>query len=159
MDTPRTMPTHTRPTPLSGLHRTHQEAFLLCWKIGQGLEQGVVPQRIQALCTHFFHTRLAPHFATKEKVVLPVLGDTHPLAIEALRAHQVLTHLFIAASGTPEALPLLSRQLKAYILAVEQELFPLVQQQATEEELLRIEAAHDQFVEAPPSLWPDPFWM
>ena len=153
------MPPLERHPLLKPVSREHHEGLLLCWKIREGLERGIDPRRIQDYCTHFFHTRLLPHFAVEEEALFPVLGATHPLAVRAVDEHRRLTHLFIAADASPDVLPAIARELADHIRFEERELFGLIQETASAEQLLRIDAMHEDLVDERAEDWPDPFWV
>ena len=144
---------------LKPVSREHHEGLLLCWKIREGLEGGIEPRRIQDYCTHFFATRLLPHFAVEEETIFPVLGASHALVRRAVDEHRRLTHLFIVAETSPDTLGEIAKALAAHIRFKERELFPLVEEVATTDELLRIDAMHEGVADEQAPPWPDPFWM
>lgn len=153
------MPPLERHPLLRPVSREHHDGLLLCWKIREGLERGTEVWRIQEYCTHFFTARLLPHFAVEEEAVFPILGTSHPLIARAMEEHRRLTHLFISAGITADALPAIAKELADHIRFEERQLFPLIEEVATTDEFIRIDALHEDLAGEATAVWHDPFWL
>ncbi|MFT3884050.1 MAG: hemerythrin domain-containing protein [Flavobacteriales bacterium] len=112
------MPPLERHPLLQPLSREHHEGLLLCWRIRRDLERRI------------------------EEVVFPVLGHAHPLVHRAITEHRRLSRLFMHVDDAQHTLSLIEDELEAHIRFEERVLFPLVQEQATAEELERIDRVH-----------------
>jgi len=139
------MPTRTpikRHETLKPLSRDHHHGLLLCWKLRQGMQRNVEPQRMMEYCIDFHKQHLLPHFALEEEAIFPILGNEHELVKRALAEHRRLTRLF---TGNDEPLTRLSQieeELEAHIRFEERVLFMAIETAATPTDLDRIERLH-----------------
>lgn len=138
------------------LSRDHHIGLLLCFKIREGLKNDIDPSRIKAYADWSWEQELAPHFKLEEQYAFPVLGKNHPLVQQALKEHQELERLFENQSDLYNSLLQIEAKLKQHIRFEERVLFNEIQQQATLEQLAKIEAAHTGASDC--ELWHDRFW-
>ncbi len=136
------MPPPERHPLLRPLSREHHHGLLLCWRIRRELTARTDHDQVLAESRAFFHSDLLPHFAVEEEVVFPVLGNTHPLVHRAITEHRRLARLFQQADDPRTTLSKIEDELEAHIRFEERVLFQLVQEQATPEELERIDRVH-----------------
>jgi iron-sulfur cluster repair protein YtfE (RIC family) len=151
---PKPIKRHPALQPLS---RDHHIGLLLCFKIREGLKYDIEPWRIKAYTDWSWEQELAPHFKLEEQYAFPVLGKDHPLVQQALKEHHELHRLFETGTDLPETLLQIEEKLKQHIRFEERVLFNEIQQQATREQLAKIEASHRGSKDC--ELWPDKFWI
>lgn len=136
------MPPLERHPLLRPLSREHHHGLLLCWRIRRDLVARTDHDQVLEECRVFFHSDLLPHFAVEEEVVFPVLGNEHPLVHRAITEHRRLSRLFQQEGDPQTILSRIEDELEAHIRFEERVLFPVVQEQATPEELDRIDRVH-----------------
>lgn len=122
--------------------RDHHQALLLCWKIKVGLSKGIAVDRIKLYVNWFYENHILKHFQLEEKYMFPVLGNKHPLVIQALEEHKLLLALFKDTSDVKKSLSELHVKLKEHIRFEERILFNEIQNVATNEQLEIIEKFH-----------------
>ena len=127
---------------LQGISREHHEGLLLCWKIRAGTAKGASPARIRKYCKRFLRERLKPHFTIEETVLFPVLGMDHPGVRRAMAEHRRLQRLINGRTDATLAISMIEEELEAHIRFEERQLFNLIQEVATPEQLEEIEKAH-----------------
>ncbi|MBP9160518.1 MAG: hemerythrin domain-containing protein [Flavobacteriales bacterium] len=132
---------------LQGISREHHDGLLLCWKIRAGTTKGVAPARIRRYCRKFLKERLKPHFDIEESVLFPVLGFDHPGVRKAMAEHRRLQRLINGHTDAALAISLVEEELEAHIRFEERQLFNLIQEAATPEQLADIEKAHSALPE------------
>jgi hemerythrin-like domain-containing protein len=148
-----------RSTELAPLSHEHHEGLLFAWKIKQGLQKEISPQRIGAFVEWFWISELAPHFSKEENVLLPVLGKKMSLKEQLLDEHAAIRKLLQEATEapTPGLLQKLVQAVDDHIRFEERVLFKHIEVSATEEQLKEIGAqlAEDSEEKA---VWDDVFW-
>lgn len=136
------MPPVKRLPQLQGISREHHDALLLGWKIRAGTAKGVAPARIRRYCRRFLREKLKPHFAIEETVLFPILGLEHPLVRKAMAEHRRLQRLINGRTDDALAISLIEEELEAHVRFEERQLFNLVQEAATPEQLAHVQEAH-----------------
>ena len=134
----------TRHASLQPFSREHHHSLLLGWKIRKGLNNGIPLERIKKYNDWFFKTMIKPHFEGEEKYMFPILGMEHELVKKALAEHRRLKRLFNAKKDLEKALNYIEEELERHIRFEERELFVLIQEKATPEELEKIDAFHKE---------------
>lgn len=124
------------------LSREHHHTLLLCWKIRKGFAKGVEPERIKVYADWFFEGHILPHFEIEEKYMFPVLGNKHALVKKALSEHRRLKRLFRDGEEIEKSLGQIEEELEKHIRFEERELFNIIQQKASQEELELIAEKH-----------------
>lgn len=142
---------------LQPLSRDHHHGLLLNWKIRQGFKRGVDPERIMAYALWFWNTHLMKHFELEEKEIFPVLGNDNPLVKRALSEHRRISRLFTSdISDKERILSLIEEELDNHIRFEERQLFNILQEVATTEQLQVMEQIHS---DTPAKYeWEDEFW-
>jgi len=115
---------------------------LFCWKIKVGLSKGIAVDRIKPYVNWFYENHILEHFQLEEKYMFPVLGNKHPLIIQALEEHTFLDTLFRDTSESKKSLTVLHVKLKEHIRFEERILFNEIQNVARKEQLEIIEKFH-----------------
>ena len=136
------MPPLERHPLLRPLSREHHDGLLLCWRIRRDLVARTDHDHVLEECRSFFHSDLLPHFAVEEEVVFPVLGTAHPLVHRAIMEHRRLSRLFQQLDDPKTTLTQIADELDAHIRFEERVLFPVEQEQATADEMDRIDRVH-----------------
>ncbi len=139
------------------LSRDHHHGLLLAWKIKRGLAKEVAFERIMRYARWFYQTHLVPHFAEEEQLVFPILGENHPLIVQALEEHKNLHALFNEGNPTKNPLAEIVVQLENHIRFEERTLFNKIQAVATAGQVAVL-SRHDkeeQFCDDES----DPFWL
>ncbi len=120
----------------------------------------MAPARIRNYCKRFLRERLKPHFTIEETVLFPVLGMDHPGVRKAMAEHRRLQRLINGRTDAMLAISMIEEELEAHIRFEERQLFNLIQDVATPEELKEIEKAHASLHHPAPSAGKpeDAFW-
>lgn len=134
---------------LKPFSREHHQGLLLGWKIRKGLKSGVAIERIKKYNDWFFENHLKPHFDDEEKYMFPILGEDHDMIKKALSDHRRLSRLFSEENDLEKTVNQIEEELDRHIRFEERELFQVIQEQATPEELQKIDEFHHElgFVE------------
>ena len=135
--------------------REHHFGLLLSWKIREGLKRNVDPKRIKEYTDWFYNNYQKKHFKIEEKYMYPVLGNNHPLVIQALQEHRSMDALFQEEDHIEDALKALEKAMESHIRFEERVLFNTIQETASDVQLQLIEANHNEpFADN----WIDEFW-
>jgi hemerythrin-like domain-containing protein len=154
------------PTPikrskeLAPLSREHHDGLLFVFKIRQGLKMEVSVDRMLAFCNWSWTNHFAPHFYKEEKELVPVLGKAHQLVVQMLGEHKAIAALFAGLPNNRDRKELehLVAMINDHIRFEERQLFPLVEQQASPEQMAVIEMAlADEGAAC--GVWQDEFWV
>ncbi|HLV42743.1 MAG TPA: hemerythrin domain-containing protein [Brumimicrobium sp.] len=124
--------------------REHHHSLLLGWKIRKGIANGTSVERIKKYTDWFFEHHVQPHFEDEEKYIFPILGEEHELIKKALSEHRRLTRLFTEETDIEKSLHHIEEELERHIRFEERELFMIIQEKATPEELKKIDELHDE---------------
>jgi iron-sulfur cluster repair protein YtfE (RIC family) len=143
------MPPVKRLPELQGISREHHDGLLLCWKIRAGTAKGVAPARIRRYCRRFLRERLKPHYTIEEAVLFPVLGMGHPGVRKAMAEHRRLQRLINGRTDATLAISMIEEELEAHIRFEERQLFNIIQEAATPEQLEEIDKAHGSLFHPP----------
>jgi hemerythrin-like domain-containing protein len=142
-----------RDDSLIPLSREHQYALMLCLRIHRGLiehdtdSKWLQMKADQAVC--FFEGELAAHFQAEEEVLFPAmreLSGASRIINELLAEHGQMRWLIdqlrqIELSSLASTLKEFADFLEAHIRKEERELFPIYEQQASPETIVRVERA------------------
>ncbi|ERM81707.1 hypothetical protein P872_19615 [Rhodonellum psychrophilum GCM71 = DSM 17998] len=141
---------------LQPLSREHHHSLLLCWKIRKGFSLEIPVIRIKSYADWFFLNYLQPHFKIEEDFLFPILGLEHQLVKKAIGEHRRLARLFHKEKEIEKSLSLIEEELEKHIRFEERELFNVIQQSATEEQMKALIENHTEtaFEENPM----DEFW-
>lgn len=129
---------------LQPLSREHHQGLLLCWKIRTGLSNNVSPERIKKYVEWFYKAHIEPHFEAEENHIFPLLGTKHEMVKKALADHRRLKRLFTDTEEVEKSLSRIEDELERHIRYEERELFPKIQETATEEQLKLVNTVHQE---------------
>jgi hypothetical protein len=142
--------------------RDHHFGLLLVWKIRQGLDNVVAPQRISNYVLHFFEQDLSQHFEEEERSIFLLLPIGNVLRTQAEKEHTILKCLIeqIRNDGENKGLLLqFAAALKDHIRFEERELFAAVEQATGDHGLATLETNHSNRGKQADADWHDPFWI
>lgn len=142
---------------LQPLSREHHFALLLGWKINEGLRLAVEIDRINRYLKWFSKAMLFKHFAEEETHLFPILGEQHPLVLQAKSEHKKMVELLSLDSLNSTQLAQFANILKDHIRFEERELYNEIQRVATVEMLASLEniITHTDFIDN----IEDEFWV
>jgi hypothetical protein len=124
---------------LAELSRDHHHALV----VAKALRRGGARQEITpgALFAHFWRTDGEAHFRLEEDVLLPAYalhGDPrHPAIVQMLIDHMMIRRdaALVAAGGSTEIMCRLGASLIAHVRLEERQVFPLIEETLSEDEL------------------------
>ncbi|MBW7867042.1 MAG: hemerythrin domain-containing protein [Brumimicrobium sp.] len=131
---------------LKSFSREHHHSLLLGWKIRRGFSNGVSIERIKKYTDWFFVRFIEPHFKGEEKYMFPILGEDHELIKKAMSEHRRLTRLFNDTKDIEKSLHHIEEELERHVRFEERELFMIIQEHATEEQLAKIDEFHKELM-------------
>lgn len=117
------------------LSRDHHFGLLLCWKLKEGLKKDISVERMSKYIVLFYEQNLKPHFAEEEETIFLILGNAHPLIEKAISQHRELEKMISDGFETPEQIQTFRDLLELHIRTEERQIFPEIENTATEEEL------------------------
>jgi len=150
-----------RSEQLAPLSREHHDGLLFVWKIKQGIEGKVYPDKMAKYALWYWRHHIKPHFFQEEKILLPYLPTDHELAIRLKDEHEQIRELVLSldTEADKHSLLVLCDLIDKHIRFEERELFMFLEKQLTKEQLDDVYAA----LEAHPVLtdveWQDEFWV
>jgi iron-sulfur cluster repair protein YtfE (RIC family) len=127
---------------LKPISREHHHGLLFCWKIRTGLKRQIALVRIKKYSDWFWINYLKQHFDFEEKYIFPILGNENKLIKKALEEHSKIKTLFETTEISIENLTILEKELESHIRFEERILFNEIQDNATHEQLHKIEQNH-----------------
>jgi hemerythrin-like domain-containing protein len=144
------------------LSREHHFGLLFCWKIRQGLKKGVDISRMQAYVAYFWKHHLQNHFEAEEQILFARIQ--HRLCNRALDEHRRIRasveDIGCSAAVAAEQLIFLTDSIDDHIRFEERLLFPMLEQELPEQELVAIGAGLAALHQEPISdNFPDQFWI
>lgn len=150
---PKPIKRHPSLQPLS---RDHHHGLLFCWKIRSGIKRHIDPERMQNHAKWFWKEHLVVHFAEEEELVFPVLGNQHELVAQALEEHKLIEEMFSQEEMSYESLQVLQQKLDDHIRFEERNLFNVIQEVATAEQMVQVEKHLG--AEHPEAEYEDDYW-
>ncbi len=146
---------------LVSFSRDHHFGLLLVWKIRQGLNHVVEPERISNYLLHFFEQDLQQHFKEEEQLIFCKLPVDNILRQQAEREHQIIYELVERIRQDRRNEKLLMKfadALQAHIRFEERTLFGYMQQVLSQAEWEVISGYEGGQAEEVDSGWEDVFW-
>lgn len=141
--------------------RDHHFGLLLGWKIRQGLNKAVDPERISNYVLYFFDKELEKHFSEEETLLFSQLPAANELRQRAEKDHAGLRQLIGAIRENKQnktALLQLADDLDKHIRFEERELFGYLQNNLTEKALEAAGSRSANNSQAIDDQWQDVFW-
>lgn len=87
---------------------------------------------------------ILPHFSLEEKHLFPILGNDHPLVVDALEQHRYIEKIFEETESDKSNLKRLEEALESHVRFEERILFNEIQQKGELEALKLVEKMHDE---------------
>lgn len=122
---------------LDRLKYDHKDILSHCHVIRKEIVKKAPPKRLQKIAAGIYEQHLKSHFEYEEKHVFPILGNDHPIIIQAIREHQQIASICKMNDFSLMLAKQLISEMDAHIQFEERVVFPYVQQAATEEQLLK----------------------
>lgn len=141
--------------------RDHHFGLLLGWKIRQGLNKAVDPERISNYVLYFFDNELEKHFTEEETLLFSQLPAANELRQKAEKDHAGLRQLIASIRENKQnktALLQLADELDKHIRFEERELFGYLQNNLTEKALESAGSRSADNSQAIDDQWQDVFW-
>ncbi len=142
--------------------KEHHYGLLLCWKIRQGVMDGIEERRIADYVLYFFDAGLKKHFEEEEKTLFVKLSPENDLRKQAEREHEAINGIIsnIRKGVVPkDNLLVFADTLEKHIRFEERVLFNHLQQRLPEDELLELMNNHSDNAGDSDSGWADKFWL
>lgn len=155
------------PTPLKRhealvqYSKEHHFGLLLGWKIRQGIQKNVTPQRMADYIIAASNVELMPHFHNEEIELFVLLQELDPLRIQAEKEHFIIRQKLeeLRTEASIEGLVSFTNMLDEHIRFEERQLFPHIEQQQSFEVYASAMKAHQMLKHADfDSTWDDAFW-
>ena len=142
------------------LSKDHHFTLLFCWKIRQGVKNGVEPGRIRKYVQHFWQKDMQGHFREEEEILFAAFqGEKITKAVNDHRQIEEQVDKIVNSfpGEASEQLLALADTVEAHVRFEERELFPYLEQQLTE---IQWEAIGAQLNDGPASQddYTDEFW-
>ena len=151
---------HPALVPLS---QDHHFGLLLSWKIRKGISQKTDNKRIRDYLHYFMLEHLEPHFKMEEAFLFVYLAKNDMLRKEAEKQHEALRSLHRKIVSTPAVengdLLEFAEGLDSHIRFEERKLFPYIQVELVEKDLLEFQERMDTIHEKVQENWEDEFWL
>lgn len=147
---------------LVSFSKDHHFGLLLGWKIRQGIEKGVAPERISNYVLYFFDNDLKKHFNEEESLLFSLLPLNDKMRKKAEDQHRSI-YQFIenirSSKDQPKVLMQLASALEEHIRFEERELFNHIQQRVSIIDLEKISSRVSNNGRAIEDAWKDAFWQ
>jgi len=144
------------------LSKEHHFGLLLVWKIRQGINFKVDPERIGKYVLHFFQHDLEEHFKSEENQVFNKMPEKDPLILQAIAEHEKLydiIHQLKSGSVSTASLEEFAELLEKHIRFEERHLFPHLQNTLTDETLVSLQKELEMQHATCEIPWEDEFWI
>ncbi len=146
---------------LRKLSRDHHHGLLFCWKIREGLKNGVATERMVRYVEYFRASHLEKHFTLEETCLFASLDD--PKVDRARSEHKQINELLSGLSGLSEThqnarLIRITDLLEAHIRYEERELFPFFEKTLDDQQLETMESAMNSGTIPEKDDFEDAFW-
>jgi len=150
-----------RSVQLQPLSREHHDGLLFVWKIKQGLEKRISPERLKRFASWYWRNHIRPHFFQEEKVLVPFMPEGHPMAVQLKKEHDYIRELIIRIDREPDPhdFSRLANLLETHIRFEERELFQYLEQHLSQEQLSQIAEKLEQHPVSCTEEWKDEFWV
>jgi len=141
------------------LSKEHHFSLLFCWKIRQGIQKHISPDRIIAYVKYFWDLHVIPHFAEEEQIVFLHLRDDK--VGRAMSEHEELRQAFRRLKEHPDEDPIgqlsnIADKMDTHVRYEERELFPHLEKNLAKETLESIGRQIDP--QTPQDNYTDEFW-
>ena len=129
-----------RSKPLIPLSHDHHHGLVVCRRILENIKPNSDPGCMATYIRNFWDSDLERHFKEEETIVFPLIPDDDAMVQQALSEHRALSEivgqLIAEPNGTAPLITEFALLLRAHIRFEERELFPHIEQLASDEDLL-----------------------
>ncbi|HZG71070.1 MAG TPA: hemerythrin domain-containing protein [Chondromyces sp.] len=144
------------------LSREHHFGLLFCWKIRQGLNRSIDPDRIHKYVQYFWEGHLKQHFLEEESLLFSKANEN--LYNQGIKEHNSIRSLIIEMNKQDRCsislLQQLADLLDQHIRFEERILFPSLETQLSDEELKTIGSElHAHHLNVFKDDYEDEFWI
>jgi hypothetical protein len=142
-------------SPLSG---EHIDGMLFVKRLRQGLDR-ISTSRLVNYTGWYWKNHIRPHFFHEEKILLPHMPGSHPLAVRLQEEHAYIRDLVLSLDheADRDSIIALCDVIESHILFEEQQVFAYLEAQLPEDELDVILLQLEQHPLEQQG-WNDPFW-
>lgn|SRR5690554_4553370 len=145
------------------LSQDHHFGLLLAWKIRMGFKKEIDQSRIIAYLEYFVEEHLETHFLMEEEYLFVYLAKNDLLRKEAENQHVQLREMYASIKKTKdephkESLLKYADDLDNHIRFEERKLFPYIQVELLEKDLIEFQKKMDKIHEKVNEDWEDEFW-
>lgn len=141
--------------------RDHHFGLLLVWKIRQGLNKGIDPERISGYVLFFFKEDLEKHFKEEEELLFAKLPVDDTFRKQAEADHEYIYELVASIEKRRDDKILLNQladEVEKHIRFEERELFNHLQKNIRADDLEKIVNRVSNGGKAIDKKWKDVFW-
>lgn len=145
---------------LEPLSHDHYEGLMVAGRIKLGLSKGAEPEVIADYVANFWADHLSMHFEQEEEHLLPLRAELEDdrLLDQMLDEHRSIRSQVELVRENPGGLEELAGMMKSHIRFEERELFPLLEEELSEETLREVGAKlREEHADADLS-WDPAFW-
>lgn len=147
---------------IAPLSKEHHSGLLFCWKVRQGIKQGIEVSRINRYIRFFWETHLKQHFEEEETILFNRLNND--LCKTALAQHAAIRALVArineSENGSAEISAELASVVDDHIRFEERTLFPFLESALTAETLAEIGVQlKNVHALCPTDNYDDEFWL
>ena len=150
-----------RSTQLQPLSREHHDGLLFIWKLRQGLNNYTPPETLKQFIIWYWKNHIKPHFYQEEKVLLPHISHTDPLAVRMKEEHEYIRELILSISQEPsrQDISRLCDLVESHIRFEEREFFGALELTLSEKELNDIHLLLEEKPVSCQDEWQQEFWV
>lgn len=144
--------------------RDHHFGLLLVWKIRQGREKGIAPERLFNYVKYFYSKHMEPHFSLEESVIFSYMAKNDLLRKEVESQHREIRDAYkeLGKFENEELLTKLDEfclMVEAHIRFEERKLFQYMQVELLNKELKEMEEKVTAIHKPVTEVWEDKFWV
>jgi hypothetical protein len=144
------------------ISREHHATLLFCWKLRQGVKMEIAPLRMSQYVSWFWQHHILPHFNAEERLLFTDANE--PMIKKALDEHEQIYKACCVAENQPsanayDAFLELADLVDKHTRYEERELFPWIEQNFSEERLIRISKELDAEEHHSVENYKDEFWV
>jgi iron-sulfur cluster repair protein YtfE (RIC family) len=132
-----------RTEELQPLSRQHHNGLLFCLLLQKGIRKNADPEVMRDFVQHFWYKDLQHHFQLEEQYLDPLKNRYHQLVEpleQMIREHYDLKSVIneISLNPTHQSIDELRRKLDDHVRFEERQLFPLIEESISPQELQKI---------------------
>lgn len=141
---------------LRNLSREHHDILIFVMRLQKGVAKHAKIEDMESYVEWFWTSYLSNHFVTEETHLFPKYGLEKELIKTALKDHAAIKKLFQHQPKSYDTITTLYEKLKSHIRFEERELFMIMQEDLSDNELSNFQTIHFKQLEC--SIWPNRFW-